>query len=77
MSTEWWRCWRIRSAFSLERSKGETPIRLTGCTVDLKAGVVARADDQIRLTTKEAALLAYFAEHPEVELPRELLLGEV
>jgi len=38
---------------------------------------VTRAGGELRLTTKEAQLLAYLVRHSEVELSRETLLGEV
>lgn len=36
-------------------------IRLTDCVVDLAAGMVARGDERVRLTTKERAMLEYFS----------------
>jgi hypothetical protein len=37
-------------------------LRLRGCTVDLDTGTVTRGNETVTLTTKEKALLEYFAE---------------
>ena len=54
-----------------------TSLTLTGCTVDLARGVVHRDDEELRLTTREAQLLAYLVARPSRVIPRDELLAEV
>lgn len=52
-------------------------LELEHCSIDLARGVVRRAGDEQRLTTKERALLAYLAERPGATVQRDELLREV
>ena len=52
-------------------------LTLTSCVVDLERRLATHADRQERLTTTEAALLAYLAGRAGEDVPREDLLAEV
>ncbi|MCP4920839.1 MAG: hypothetical protein GY913_28425 [Proteobacteria bacterium] len=52
-------------------------LELTGCVVDLDRERVVRGDDELKLTTKEVALLRYLAERPGELVTHEALLVEV
>ncbi len=57
-----------------------TPVRnlaLEACTVDLARHQVQRGEDTIKLSTKEAALLAHLAEHKGRAVERSELLQKV
>jgi predicted ATPase/DNA-binding winged helix-turn-helix (wHTH) protein len=52
-------------------------LTLESCTVDLRRRLVRRAEGTLRISPKEAALLAYLAAHPGRTISREELLREV
>ncbi|MCB9831355.1 MAG: response regulator transcription factor [Planctomycetes bacterium] len=67
---------RIRAVL---RRSGEAPTRLLlgAAEIDLDAGLVRRAGEELRLLPKEIELLAFFLRHPGRALGREEILREV
>src|SRR5690606_23454728 len=52
-------------------------LRLQGCVVELDTGKVVRREGVLTLTTKERALLEYFAAHPNQVVTHDDLEREV
>jgi DNA-binding winged helix-turn-helix (wHTH) protein len=52
-------------------------LRLNGCTIDLRRGVVRRGNETLSLTTKEKAVLEYFAARANEVVTREDLERDI
>jgi DNA-binding response OmpR family regulator len=64
-------------AFLRRRGPAPTMFRFGECDVDLRARRVLRRGEEIDLTAKEFAMLAYFCTRPGCALSRDVILGAV
>jgi DNA-binding response OmpR family regulator len=64
-------------AFLRRRGPAPTTFRFDDCDVDLRARRVVRRGEEIDLTAKEFAMLAYFCTRPGCALSRDVILGAV
>jgi DNA-binding response OmpR family regulator len=64
-------------AFLRRRGPAATVVQFGDCEIDLRARRVRRCGIDVDLTTKELALLAYFATRPGCALSREVILNAV
>jgi DNA-binding response OmpR family regulator len=64
-------------AFLRRRGPAPTTFRFGECDVDLRARRVLRRGEEIDLTAKEFAMLAYFCTRPGCALSRDVILGAV
>jgi DNA-binding response OmpR family regulator len=64
-------------AFLRRRGPAPTTFRFGECDVDLRARRVLRRGEEIDLTAKEFAMLAYFCSRPGCALSRDVILGAV
>jgi DNA-binding response OmpR family regulator len=64
-------------AFLRRRGPAPTTFRFGDCDVDLRARRVVRRGEEIDLTAKEFAMLAYFCTRPGCALSRDVILGAV
>ena len=67
---------RLR-AFLRRRRVPETTVSFGDCAIDLVARKMRRGGDDVELTAKEFALLAYFASRPGCALSRDVILSAV
>ena len=64
-------------AFLRRRGPAPTTVSFGDCEVDLRARRVLRGGEEVELTAKEFALLAYFCARPGCALSRDVILGAV
>lgn len=64
-------------AFLRRRGPAPTSVTFGDCDVDLRARRVTRHGEEIELTAKEFAMLAYFCARPGCALSRDVILGAV
>ena len=64
-------------AFLRRRGNGRAVTRFGGCALDMTARKVMRDGEELDLTAKEFALLAYFASRPGCALSRDAILNAV
>ena len=69
----------VARAQAVLRRRGPAPevVRFGNCELDLRARRVRRAGAEVDLTSKEYALLAYFAARPGCALSRDVILDAV
>jgi DNA-binding response OmpR family regulator len=64
-------------AFLRRRGPAPTMFRFGECEVDLRTRRVTRRGEEVELTAKEFAMLAYFCSRPGCALSRDVILGAV
>ena len=64
-------------AFLRRRGPAPAVVQFGDCEIDPRARVVRRGGSEVDLTSKEFALLAYFARRPGCALSREVILNAV
>ena len=69
----------VARARALLRRRGPAPttVRFGDCDVDLRARRVLRSGEEVDLTAKEFAMLAYFCARPGCALSRDVILSAV
>ena len=65
------------NAFMRRRRPGGSVTRFGDCEIDMRSRMVTRGGRPLGLTTREFALLSYFAAHPSRALPRDTILNAV